>query len=97
MGHRIFDVTGCLQGGAKRKLHFKGAPKRRAQDILEPTRIMDRWENMEHKKRARTQLKAIIRRDMCGCYNWLFSFLFLDGIHAISLDMWMIRYIIQPH
>ena len=67
MGHRIFAVTGCLQGGAKRKLHFEGAPQRRAHDVLEPTRTMDRWENMEHKKRARTQLKAITRRDKFGC------------------------------
>ena len=58
MGHRIFSVTGCLQGGAKRKLHFEGAPQRRAQDVLEPTRTMDRWENMEHKRLAKETVKG---------------------------------------
>ena len=38
---------------------------------------------------ARMQLKAITREDMCGCLLWLFSFLFMDGIHSYSLDMWM--------
>ena len=65
MGHRIFDVTVCLQRGAKGKSYFKGAPKGRAPDVLETTRTMDKVGGHGAQRRARTQLKGHHKKGIC--------------------------------
>ena len=74
------------------ELDFKVATLRRAPEVFQRcTSTMYHVGGHGAQGQAMMQLKAITREDMYGCLLWLFSFLFLDGMHAYSLDVWLLN------
>ena len=73
------------------ELYFEGVIHRRAPEVFQRhTSTMYHVDGHGAQRQARMQLKAITREDV-----WMLivdvSFLFLDGMHAYSLDVWLLN------
>ena len=67
-GTQDFTVTVCLQRGAKVELIlYRSLSQACTRGVPRCTRTMDHVSEHGAQGQARTQLKAITRRDMCGC------------------------------
>ena len=74
------------------ELYFKGATLRSAPEVFQRhTSTMYHMGGHGAQGQARIQLKAITREEVWMFIVDVFSFLFLDGMHVNSLDMWMLN------
>ena len=74
------------------EFYFKGATLRRAPEVFQ-RRTSTLYHVGGHGARgqARIQLKAITREEIWMLVVVVFAFLSLDGLHAYSLDVWLLN------